>query len=695
MAKFPILAALSCLLLSGAGAAAPAGGGPEAAEFPEPSGAAVTRPLPRPPPPPEEADPEAAAMLFARPAIAEALHAVRADIATGDLAAAAETLDAEIARFPSLVDLRVHRAFLAMLTGRRDAALADLEAARRHGMDMTGLGEDPVLAPLGRDPGLGARFRVLEAAPAPPPPPGPVPAAARNGRVRITSANTVWNPETERLEPRFELPETTSEPVVPALPKTATSELLREHVRSGRAAGNLGDLYDNRDRGHSVLPREAHPQLTRVVYGEAARAAEVDYGLAGPFRFDRPTLGNSSTAFTEGPYWRSLPRHALTTADGSGPQLLWQDARANALYVYPAHKDYTVENGDLLPANTPYILISRGSSGSDAPFLQAVAAILAAFRPETKALLVREGLLVPAVQMVFRRSLQNVRSRESYLSGEAHPAAFDGLQINTARMVSLANSIRPGDVPAEVRIRVEREDGAAEGVDFFGQGLEERLFDTPQAIGRIWRSKAGRREMVVSAADSRDVNGRALSFEWRLLQGDPERVRIEPLGDGSRARITLDWHEPFEISEETPLRTWRVDIGVFAHNGVHDSAPAIVSWQFPPGEARTYETGPDGAPRISEIDRAPARETETYADPLLYPRAGWRDEYRYGADGALLGWTRHREERTDAFTAEGARVLSRNPDGTPDRVEPVAYLLRRMGSGGMTVDEVSAMAPRD
>ena len=79
----------------------------------------------------------------------------------------------------------------------------------------------------------------------------------------------------------------------------------------------------------------------------------------------------------------------MTRADGTGPLRLWQNASANALYVHPAHKDY--EDRDLFPANTPYLIVSRGSSGSDRPFLEAVAMILAAFRPDTKAKLAEPG----------------------------------------------------------------------------------------------------------------------------------------------------------------------------------------------------------------------------------------------------------------------------------------------------------------
>jgi hypothetical protein len=298
-------------------------------------------------------------------------------------------------------------------------------------------------------------------------------------------------------------------------------------------------------------------------------------------------------------------------------------------------------------------------------------------------------MIVPTLQMVFRRSLQHIQSREAYFSGAAHPVVFERPQINSARMVSLANSIQPGDIPAQVRLRMEAEDPAHQGVDYFGRGLSEELFDTPGAIARIWRSKAGRRTMTVSAADSRDVNGRPLAFEWRLLQGDPAKVRVEPLDGGARARITLDWHDPFQISEATPLTTARVDIGVFANNGVHDSSPAILSVYFPPLEARTYAEGPDGAPRILSIDHA--ARPDAYADPLLLARADWRDDYVYDEGGSLTGWTRSRAGRApEEFTAAGNRILTRRADGSPERAEAVAYAVRQDVGGVLVVEELSA-----
>jgi hypothetical protein len=644
------LAAALALLLAAPALSAAQTGGEAGGEDP----AARTAPLPRPAglSEPEGADPEAAADLFARPEIAAETRRALALYEAGDGEAAAALLDRLAARHPRIGEIPARRAALALAAGDPALGKAELQRAAGAGFDLSEALADPLFAPLADDPDLAA----LAARPPAPAPPEPVPAPILGGEARVSAANTAWDPEAERLRPRFAPPGRAAGPVLPPGPKAAARDLLVEHVRRGRAAGNAGDLYDNRDRGHSRLPAGDFPQVAAVTYSPAARAADLDYGLNDRILFDRPTFGNSSTAITAGPWWRSLPRQALTEADGTGPMRLWQTAAANQVYVYPAHKDYGTEAGDLFPANTPYLIVSRGSSGSDQPFLEAVAMILASLRPDTKAKAAEAGMINSTVQMVFRRSLQNVRSRESYFSSDAHPAAFEAFNVNLARMVSLANSLKASELPAEARIRVVEEDLGTEGVDFFGEGLSERLFDTPQAVARVWRSSTGRRSMVLSAEDSRDANDRPLTFQWRLLQGDPRRVKIEPLEGGRQARVTLDWHEPFAISEENAQKTSRVDIGLFAVNGVHDSAPAILSWAFPTHEARVYAAGPGGAPRIVSIDHADPARAKIYADPLLYPRADWRDIYRYDASGRPLGWTRIRGGAQAVYGPDGTRA---------------------------------------
>ena len=242
------LAAALALLL----AAAPA---LSAAQTEDP--AARTAPLPRPAglSEPEGADPEAAADLFARPEIAAETRRALALYEAGDGEGAAALLDRLAARHPRIGEIPARRAALALAAGDPVLGKAELERAAGAGF---GLGEvlaDPLFAPLAEDPDLAA----LASLPPAPAPPEPVPAPILGGEARVSAANTTWDPEAERLRPRFAPPGRPAGPVLPPGPKSAARDLLIEHVRRGRAAGNAGDLYDNRDRGHSRLPAKDFP----------------------------------------------------------------------------------------------------------------------------------------------------------------------------------------------------------------------------------------------------------------------------------------------------------------------------------------------------------------------------------------------------------------------------------------------------
>ena len=238
----------------------------------------------------------------------------------------------------------------------------------------------------------------------------------------------------------------------------------------GTAAGNYGDLYDNRDGGHSLLPAEDFPQLTSVRYDDEAQKAGLDRALNRYMLFNAPTIGNASLALTGGALWRSLPREALT--DPAQVASLFQQYVANQIYVYPAHKDYGTGLGDLITANTPYMLISVGSSGSDQPLLKALAATLAAFRPEVKAFLIKNGLIAPTLQWIFRRGQLGIDSDEDYLLGRAHPSAFDGKRINLPDMLERAHRLQASEVPPMVQLHVTEESHGEAGIDYDAAGQQ-------------------------------------------------------------------------------------------------------------------------------------------------------------------------------------------------------------------------------
>lgn len=441
------------------------------------------------------------------------------------------------------------------------------------------------------------------------------PIEARGGAVMVTLENSraVQFGLRRLIKPSIE---PSTYPVLGPKKNDPAHQLLRRLVVQGKAAGNHGDLYENRDRDHSRLPLAQHPQLTEVLYGQDLRQQNLDYGVALTMLFDAPLIGNSSTALTSGPHWRSQPRFALTTP--GGPARLYENYRAGQIHVYPEHRDHDLERGDLFPANTPYMLISQGSSGSDRAHLEALVMILAAFQPETKAFLKAKGLLAPTVQMVYRRARVGVRSRAAYLSGAAHPSVFDGRDIALARMVGLANAIKPNEVPPLVQLQVLEESVPDLEEPLQAQGVSEQLFDTPSAIARIWRSRSGRRSMIVSAAETQDPNGRDLTFTWVVLRGDRDRVRITPVTpDGRYAQIDIEWQEAQPVPGAPGLLSARIDIGVFANNGVHDSAPAFVSVLLPRHEERRYEETQNGL-HLRHLDRWGA---ENYSDPMLFPEA--------------------------------------------------------------------------
>jgi hypothetical protein len=520
------------------------------------------------------------------------------------------------------------------------------------------------LAALGLAP-LAARAQTAAgAAPTPPP---------QAGAFLLPARALERDPVTGRLVlPPDALPDpgpAAARPLIAPADMTPEAALLRRLAARGTVAGLAGVLYDNRDRGHSLMPPESFPQLTRIVYPPAMVAANLDYGLAGSLRLPAIVLGNSSTALTAEPAWRSQVR-LMMTAPG-GPVRAAADYAANALYLYPEHRDH--DGTDHYPAAWPYTLTSQGSSGSDRPFLHAAALILAALRPDTRARLQAEGLVVPTVQMVLRRAQVGVRRRSDYLSGSAHPSAFDSRSLAPAAMVALANSLTPDGIPPLIQLAVLAEDFTPRA-GLLGQS--ERLFDTPQAIARLWRGPAYQREMTLSASGTTDPNGRPLRFDWVLLRGDPARVTITPLDEaGTRARVTLDWHEPrpaprtFAAEGEPPLTT-RVDIGVFAWNGTAESAPAFVSVAFPTHETRRYAPAPDGTMQLAEVDYD-ALGRGIYFDPTLWWSAPWTDRFAHDAAGTLTGWTRSttRPDLPDLipgpYDAQGQRR-----DGRPFRYIP-------------------------
>ena len=392
------------------------------------------------------------------------------------------------------------------------------------------------------------------------------------------------------------------------------------------------------------------------------------------------TLGNSSTAVM-GKFWRSQPRLAYTRPRGA--LLLYVQYRSNHLYVYPEHRDYDPGHnkkdgegyGDVYCANTPYLITSQGSSGSDRKFLDAIACTLAAFRPETKRRLVEQGALMPTVQMILRRCYQPVITDKDYLRGKAHPVVFDGKLLNAAAMVNLAHDIREDDLPPLAMIKVQEEDQPVVGVDYFDAGPREKLFDTPAAVARVMRSTKYRRRFVVSAESSTDLNDRPMRYHWSILQGKHEEIQIKPLNESaSRVELSIPYHERRPVQPDSKMATNRVDIGLFVHNGAYYSAPAILSFFFLDNEVRVY----DEDRQIVRVEYSSVAQGGNYTDPTIDTPKDWVDEYEYDDGKRLIGWTRRRgDDDVEHFTADGALVTKWDDQRRPVEARKVRYVAER------------------
>ena len=462
--------------------------------------------------------------------------------------------------------------------------------------------------------------------------------------------------------------------------------LLLNWFRRGTAAGNRGDLYDNRDRDHSNLRAERFPQFTFVEYSDAVKKRGLDYTVNPGILFNRVTLGNSSTA-SKGAMWRSNARRCYTESRLAGAAL--RQYVSNHIYVYPEHRDHDpghngpqASSGDVFPTNTPYLVVSQGSSSSDRPFLEAIACTLAAYQPEVKKRLAARGLIAPVTQMILRRTYADVRTNDDYLTGKAHPTVFDGEKLNRRGMVEMAHGLELEDVPPLARLAVQEETLGEPGVDYFAPGPMERMMDSPFVVARIHRSARRTYSMVVSARPFAHEGNAKIRFRWSLLRGDPQRVRITPLEeDGSRARIEVDYHERMPIAPGNPLASNRIDIGCFADNGKLLSAPSFVTVYTLDSERRTY----DAKGRIVEIaygamtDRVSVKDWPKFvrwlaaadADDTRWLAQSWSDRERAEVLTAAKEYIRLDDQATAQPDGPTRKRLTANAAAALDRERPL------------------------
>jgi hypothetical protein len=328
--------------------------------------------------------------VFRRPLLTEQSHELQARGAqiaiSGQLPAALLTLQEAVRIAPFSAVARYNLACIYARNGQRDEALTTLKRAIELGFrDTPTIEKDSDLESLRELPEF---IEITKEAKKPFEQPKPKPNPFHDTVAWVGPENTVWEESTNLLRTAFDWKRPDKLPSI-ILEHGEIGKRLRKWFSEGTAAGNFGDLYDNVDRDHSNLKYSQFPQLHRIEYRPEI-IADVPHGLQNRLMHGGVVLGNSSTSLVNSPIWRSNPRLAYTNP--ASMVVLTRQYFQNHLYVYPEHHDHdpgrsgneAEGNGDVYPANTPYLLISQGSSYTDQPFLDALLVHWLRFDPMLK-----------------------------------------------------------------------------------------------------------------------------------------------------------------------------------------------------------------------------------------------------------------------------------------------------------------------
>ena len=333
--------------------------------------------------------------------------------------------------------------------------------------------------------------------------------------------------------------------------------VARMKMATASAGGNTGDLYMNRDKGHSPLDAAAFPGITLVGFDSDGRRRGMDVDFPNTL-FPYPVFGNASRAFTAGPYWRSIPR-ALMTTESRRLQACVRFYLSNQIWVFPSNADTPPvgQNGDVFASITPYWITTAGRSYSDMPYVRGALRASAAFKSETKRELVRRGLLAPTIMMLIRKSLAGVTNETAYLTSRAHPTAFPGNGLDVRRLVSLAADMTPDQIPPLSPLAVVVSRPKDEPV------WPELTYVTPFAVAFVLRAADEARTFTLAARGAEE-------YAFVQTHGVGTDVKMEfPRPDLAKLTIGLKGLSP----------TNRVDIAVVARNkGTGWGAPSYVSF---------------------------------------------------------------------------------------------------------------------
>ena len=324
------------------------------------------------------------------------------------------------------------------------------------------------------------------------------------------------------------------------------------------AAGpSSGDLYMNRDGGHSVLRREEFPGLTRVSFDSVGTNRNMHLDIPNVL-FPYPAFGNCSRALVQPTYWRSLPR-MLMTAQAEEIGKMSRLYLSNQTWVFPANADIAPvgTNGDVFASIAPYWMTTAGRSWSDLPYLRAALEASCALKKPVKAEIVNRRLLAPTIQTLIRKTLKGVTNDVDYLSAKAHPTALPANGVDIVRLKAAAAALEIGEIPPLAAVSVEPDLRRPAGA------IPELTYASAFAWAFVLRADDVMRTFRIRAKG-------AAEFAFVQTHGAGIRVSVEKEAPDC-VKVTID---------RTGMGpTNRVDVAVFGRNpGTGWGAPSYVSF---------------------------------------------------------------------------------------------------------------------
>lgn len=423
--------------------------------------------------------------------------------------------------------------------------------------------------------------------------------------------------------------------ILPCKPGIPSATLLNQLFTDGKCAGNIGDFYQNMDGGHSPFVLANFPQVTDAA-GRTLPALT-------------PVLTNASLSaggdITHGEY--SIPEFSMcigTSADSTAKKY-FSAYTANRYSWYPGvgmlRDDPNLPSGcrDRSFMLTPVVGTSEGRSGSDQKFLREMFAGLAAFRPEVKAKLRETGMLMPVLQYAMRRI--RVESDADYLTALAHPSAFrpSGSQyddIIIVKMIQFVQTITLEVLPPFASVSVLHDDFNEVAGRDYDDHFPESAHTTPVSVVRVWRGATQKKSLTIFAGGSVDLNGLPLTYQWSIVRGSADSIKIVPLS-GSQVSIEFSWHDGGSIVPPTNRMSTLSTVMLTVHNGVHYSPPAFINVYHFAGETRQY--APDGTLLSMSQALTDAYGVNWLPQPSFVSPRTWTKKIGVrGSSGKLNGW---------------------------------------------------------